>query len=101
MHYKYSQDNEKQTDDLLTFMLLHDRVTTFIVTFTLQTFTFKNDSPFQRIPFNISWQPTAKSNFFLNTRFNSRDYGRSSSSSNLPDGDLVRNVGQISVGISF
>ena len=44
---------------------------------------FERDSIFQRIPFNISWQPTAKSNFFLNTRFNTRDYGRSSSSSNF------------------
>jgi hypothetical protein len=37
---------------------------------------FERDSTFQRIPFNISWQPTVKSNFFLNTRFNTRDYGR-------------------------
>ncbi len=44
---------------------------------------FERDSIFKRIPFNISWQPTAKSNFFLNTRFNTRDYGRSSSSSNF------------------
>jgi len=39
---------------------------------------FERDSIFQMIPFNISWQPTVKSNFFLNTRFNSRDYGRRS-----------------------
>jgi hypothetical protein len=39
---------------------------------------FERDSTFQMIPFNISWQPTAKSNFFLNTRFNTRDYGRRS-----------------------
>jgi len=39
---------------------------------------FENDSTFQRIPFNISWQPTVKSNIFLNTRYNTRDYGRRS-----------------------
>jgi hypothetical protein len=39
---------------------------------------FERDSIFQRIPFNISWQPTVKSNFFLNTSFNTRDYGRRS-----------------------
>lgn len=39
---------------------------------------FERDSTFQRIPFNISWQPTVKSNFFLNTSFNTRDYGRRS-----------------------
>ncbi len=44
MHYKYSQDNEKQIGNLLTFMFLHDMVTITIVTFTLQTFTFKNAS---------------------------------------------------------
>jgi hypothetical protein len=40
--------------------------------------SFANDSTFQTIPFNISWQPTVKSNFFLNTRYNIRDYGRRS-----------------------
>ncbi|MFQ5964720.1 MAG: outer membrane beta-barrel protein [Candidatus Scalinduaceae bacterium] len=37
-----------------------------------------NDSTVQRIPFNISWQPTIKSNFFLDTSYNIRDYGRRS-----------------------
>ena len=41
---KYSQDNEKQIGNLLTFMFLHDMVTIAIVTFILQTFTFKNAS---------------------------------------------------------
>ncbi|MFQ5964089.1 MAG: hypothetical protein ACE5KZ_07385 [Candidatus Scalinduaceae bacterium] len=39
---------------------------------------FRNDSTVQRIPFNISWQPTDKSNFFLDTSYNTRDYGRRS-----------------------
>ncbi len=31
MHYKYSQDNEKQTDNFLTFMFLHDDMVTITI----------------------------------------------------------------------
>ena len=36
------------------------------------------DSTYYEIPFDISWRPTRKSTFFLNTMFRSRDYGNAS-----------------------
>ena len=38
----------------------------------------EKDSIYHEIPFDISWQPTRKSYFFLNTMFRSRDYGNAS-----------------------
>lgn len=53
-------------------------VTGFDYSFTRYDSSFGNDSISRRIPFNISWHPTVKSTFFLNTSFNRRDYGRRS-----------------------
>jgi hypothetical protein len=54
---------------------------------------FENDSTYRRIPFNISWKPTVKSNFFLNTRFNTRDYGRRSPFENFSGYDATLGYG--------
>ncbi len=35
----------------------------------------QKDSTSHRIPFNVSWRPTKKSNFFINSSLNERDYG--------------------------
>ncbi len=53
-------------------------VTGFDYSFTRYDSSFGNDSISRSIPFNISWHPTVKSTFFLNTSFKMRDYGRRS-----------------------
>ena len=40
------------------------------------------DSIYRKIPFDISWQPTVKSTFFLNYSYNRRDNGRSNPNEN-------------------
>ncbi len=52
--------------------------TGFVYSFIRYDSSFQNDSIYRKIPFNISWQPTLKSNFFFNSSYNYRDYGRRS-----------------------
>ena len=47
---------------------------------------FSSDSILKSIPFDIYWQPTVKSTFFLNTRYNRRDYGRNKKPEDFPSG---------------
>lgn len=41
-------------------------------------FTTQNDSNKNSVPFRVVWNPTAKSDFFLDYNYNMRDYGNSS-----------------------
>ncbi len=52
--------------------------TGFDYTVTKYDSALGSDSIYRSIPFDISWQPTLKSTFFLSTRFNDRDYSRRS-----------------------
>ncbi len=57
-------------------------VTGFDYEFTRYDSSFGNDSIYRSIPFDITWQPTVKSTFFLYTSFNTRNYGRRSNFEN-------------------
>ncbi len=80
---RMSKGNDRNQDTfggrvIINPLPLINIATGFDYTFTRYDSRFQSDSIYRSIPFDITWQPTDKSTFFLNSRFNHRDYGRRS-----------------------
>ena len=94
-YQRASRDNNEHNDDSLGATIKYEphknvKIKTGFDYEIVRYDSDKNkDSTIRRIPFNISWQTTAKSKFFLHTRFNMRDYGSNSNFKNYSGYDAT------------